>query len=136
MNRACMMFLRVAVLGGVLVCAALGMVWPAASWAEDLQQNAFIHFFVVPTQGEGVEAATEALKGELVDLAGGYTELGAASGGDRDADGSLHRSDHRAFLVAARKDLSMQLEALLAATFHKEKPFMLVWQGNCSLYRN
>ncbi|MCA1986511.1 MAG: hypothetical protein LDL27_08570 [Desulfovibrio sp.] len=108
------------------------------AWADAASHNAFIHFFVIPAQKEADEAAVEAPTLERVAMAGGYTALGQVSGGDRGPDGSpqgaISRSNHRPFLVAAREDLSVRLEALLTEKFQEKMPFVLVWQGNCSLF--
>lgn len=139
MNRASCLAVGAAWVGGVLLCAALCAGNPARAWADAASHNAFIHFFVIPAQGEVDEAAVEALTQDLVAMAGGYTELGQASGGDRGPEGApqgtVSRSNHRAFLVAAREDLSVRLEALLTEKFQDKTPFVLVWKGNCSLFR-
>ncbi|GAB7081609.1 hypothetical protein [Megalodesulfovibrio paquesii] len=109
--------------------------WESAL-AEPLQDNAYIHFFVVPTQGTQSAKALEAMREHLVALAGGFTELGTAPGGERQPDGQEGRQVNAAFLVAAPENLSRQIEAYVATHFKEERPFVLVWQGQCSLYRN
>ena len=108
---------------------------PAAAqdMAPDPQpgQTVLVHFLVVPgwIQGEkgggDVEAALDALKQRMVELAGGFTVLGATSGGS-DSSGEVRHADNYSFLVASDKDISAELQAAVREQFNDDA-FLLVW---------
>ena len=123
------------VLALVLLSAFLSL--PAfaqdAAMAPDPEpgQTVMVHFLVVQGWIEGekgggdVEAALSALKARMIELAGGYTELGATKGGS-DSSGSVHHEDNYSFLVAAKGDISAELHAAAMECFNDEG-FLLVW---------
>lgn len=94
-------------------------------------QPVHIHFFVVPTQAvDGVNhwEAMEKLKAKLVELAGGYTELGLSNGGSN-SSGSLEQEYNFSFMVSASRDITADLEAFIPRYFATARPFILHWTG-------
>lgn len=100
------------------------------------ESSVYIHFFVVPAAAEeGKDLTTELskLREQLVVWAGGYTELGASQGGSREPDGKVHSEDNLSFIVSAPTDITIELGKYISQHFATKRPFILVWQGKCSL---
>ncbi|TVM19461.1 hypothetical protein DPQ33_03635 [Oceanidesulfovibrio indonesiensis] len=122
-------------LAGVLTFFASGIA--CAQDASALDDNAYVHFFVVPTtaaKGNTFHEEIISLKKMLIDRAGGFTELGPSHGGHLRADGNINRQDNISFVVAADEDLRDELVPYIHEHFGQEKPFVLVMRGWCSLY--
>jgi len=99
------------------------------------QSSVHIHFFVVPSQpaaGVNYWDAMEALRAKLVELAGGYTELGPSNGGSEGSGGTINKEYNFSFLASAPRDITSDLEEFIPKYFDISLPFILHWTGDCS----
>ncbi|WP_319466136.1 hypothetical protein [uncultured Pseudodesulfovibrio sp.] len=98
--------------------------------AED-SKDTFIHFTVLPQKmpsGADSWPVVMEFKTKVMELAGGFTELGPSRGGSLHPD-SVHHEENLSFLIAADRDISADLKKLITSYFNKENAFILVWQG-------
>ena len=96
------------------------------------ESDVFIHFIVVsntPAEGMEISESLAFLKKKLVELAGGYTYLGATQGGWLPPGGKLDEESNHSFLVSAPKNVTAELEKSISSLFKMQKPFILVWRG-------
>jgi hypothetical protein len=130
--------------GAAALCCAVLLLFsafaasPAAAQSERAaEDNAYVHFFVVPaTAAEGRTFHEEiiGLKKMLLDRAGGYTELGPSHGGHLRDNGNIARQDNISFVVSSTEDLREELTAYIRSHFGEDQPYVLVMRGWCSLY--
>ena len=116
---SCRVFV-VAVLA-MLVCASL-------AWAQD-GSRVMVHFIVVPHEAAGGADGDQVLvdfKDHLLDLAGGYTELGDTTGGYLPPGGPAVKSPGVSFLVAAPQDISAEIKTWADARF-ASPAYVLAW---------
>jgi len=119
-------------LSALVVCAAVLLLAPQ-SRAMEKPGAVTVHFFLVPAvlpDGTDSAPALPALRLFLAKLAGGYTELGAGSGGYLDDKGELVKEDNIAFVVSAPKDVSKEIKAYLEENFPQDLHFILVWKAD------
>lgn len=96
---------------------------------------AHIHFLVVPTTPKAGQSFTQAMNGfraALLDLTGGYTELGHSRGASL-VHGNIKGQENYSFMVAAKADLTDALVVLISNHFQADNPFVLHWVGTWSL---
>ncbi len=128
MNRR----VRFVALSALFLCAALVLRAPGVCLAEENAAPVTVHFFLVPAvlpDGSDSSPGLPALRLFLAKLAGGYTELGAGSGGYLDEKGELVKEDNHAFLVSADKDLSKDIRSYLEKNFPQSMHYILVWKA-------
>lgn len=95
------------------------------------ESQVYIHFIVVPIPSQdGEKDEIEALRNKLIELAGGYTELGLVNGGSIEADGKPGTARNFAYMVSASRNLTADLEEYVPLHFPTSKPFVLVWTGS------
>ena len=90
-------------------------------------QPFFIHFVVLPAASDDDPRVLEFKKMALA-LAGGFTELGATSGGSMHKDG-VHQEDNLSFIVGAEKDITKDLKMLTKSLFGGKGAFIMSWPG-------
>lgn len=98
-------------------------------------QTAHIHFVVVapaPAQGMSPIEAMAGFRQGLLKLAGGYTEWGPTQGASKQT-GGVYRQNNFSYLVAADRDLTPELVALVKKYSKAEHPFVLHWTGTASI---
>ncbi|MCF8032900.1 MAG: hypothetical protein K9K66_07800 [Desulfarculaceae bacterium] len=98
-------------------------------------QTAHIHFVVVapkPAQGMSPIEAMAGFRAGLLKLAGGYTEWGPTQGASKHT-GGVYRQNNFSYLVAADRDLTKELVALIKKYSDAKKPFVLHWTGTASI---
>jgi hypothetical protein len=115
---------------------ALALALVLALAAPALAANpAHIHFLVTPpTPAPGLNPtqAVERFREGLLKLAGGYTEWGPTQGAARHG-GGIHRENNFSYLVAADRDLTPELAALVKKCFSAPHPFVLHWTGTANI---
>lgn len=122
-------------LAGLMTLFVAGLACAQEASAPD--DNAYVHFFVVPTTAPKDHTFHEeiiGLKKMLIDRAGGFTELGPSHGGHLREDGNIHRQDNISFVVASTVDMRDELVTYIREHFGQKEPFVLVMRGWCSLY--
>lgn len=113
-----------------LLAALLWLAWPSV---HALAGPVQVHLLVVSSHDRpavDLQRALIELRARLVEMAGGYTELGPGLGGSRESGGQpepIH-----SFLVAASRDLTPELTALAERILHEPRPFILVWPAQTS----
>ena len=110
----------------MLLALGLALAAPAAQAGP-----AHIHFLVVaPTPAPGMSPvqAMANFRQALLDLAGGYTEWGPSQGAVRQK-GGVHREGNFSYIVAATRDLTPELVALIKKYSDADQPFVLHWTG-------
>jgi len=121
--------LRKTALAALAAALILGLAAPA------LAGPAHIHFLVVspqPAPGMSNIQAMTGFRAGLVKLAGGFTEWGPTSGASRQNQEGM-RQNNLSFLVAADRDLTKELAALIKKFFQTDRPFVLHWTGSASI---
>lgn len=116
-----------------LVLLALALV--AALAAPALAQTAHIHFVVVapkPAPGMSPILAMAGFREGLLKLAKGYTEWGPTQGASQ-GTGGVYRQNNFSYLVAADRDLTPELVALIKEFSDAKAPFVLHWTGTASI---
>jgi len=104
----------------------------AGSFAQEEDGKAHVHFFVVPAKspdGSSTQAAVAKMKEYLLNLAGGYTDLGKSEGGWVDSQGMVFRRKNIAFVVSAPRDISVELKQYISENFGEISPYLLVWEA-------
>ncbi|KMY68587.1 hypothetical protein AAU61_02820 [Desulfocarbo indianensis] len=113
-----------------IIPALIAVLWVALVYTAHAETRVYVHFFVVPIPSQdGTKDEMAALRRKLIELAGGYTELGMAQGGSQEEDGSLETSYSMAFIVSASRNITADLEEYVPLHFPVQKPFILVWQA-------
>lgn len=100
-----------------------------------------VHLIVVTgtIEGRDVQAELMKLKNLFLEKAGGFTELGATTGGEvkglslgpqgvTKEGGVAQRGSNYTFLVSAQRDLAADFKAYITDRF-KHEPFILVWDA-------
>lgn len=129
----------------VLLALALLLVpAPPGSWtaavlapAVEAQDQApdrtlFVHFLVIPAafpDGRPTDPETAAFREYLLELCGGYTELGPSAGAWLDPSGRVHAEPGRAFLVSAATDRRADLSRAIRERFRQQEAYVLVWRA-------
>jgi hypothetical protein len=86
-----------------------------------------IHFVVV--SGDVSAEHMEALKGALLDLAGGYTQVPRTLGASKHDGVAKPEESNTSFLVGADRNIASELKEF-AKDKGMEAPFVLVWEGS------
>jgi hypothetical protein len=111
----------------LLLALALLLASPFTALAES---QAYIHYIVVPIPSQdGITDEIAAFRAKLIELAGGYTEMGLVNGGSIDGDGRIETARNFAYMVSASRNLTADLEEYVPQHFPTTKPFILVWTG-------
>ncbi len=111
----------------LLLALALCLVSPFTALAES---QVYIHYIVVPIPSQdGITDEIAAFRAKLIELAGGYTEMGLVNGGSLHDDGSIETARNFAYMVAASRNITADLEEYVPLHFPTSKPFVLVWTG-------
>jgi hypothetical protein len=111
----------------ILLALAIGMVAAPTALAES---QVYIHYVVVPIPSQdGITDEIAAFRAKLIELAGGYTEMGLVNGGSRTDDGRIETSRNFAYMVSASRNITADLEEYVPKHFPTSKPFVLVWTG-------
>jgi len=84
---------------------------------------------VLFSDGTSTEDTVSGLKEYLLELAGGYSELGTSEGGWLDSQGSAETEGIVSFIVSAPTDISAELKGYLSDNFNQQYPYVLVWTG-------
>ncbi|MFH2126842.1 MAG: hypothetical protein ABIK12_10015, partial [Pseudomonadota bacterium] len=109
----------------LLLAVALCLAGPLTALAES---QVFIHYIVVPIPSQdGTTDEIAAFRAKLIELAGGYTEMGLVNGGSRHDDGQIETARNFAYLVSASRNITADLEEYVPRHFPTSKPFVLVW---------
>ena len=115
------------VLLSLLLILCLCFASAPAAWAES---QVYIHYIVVPIPSQdGISDEIAGFRAKLIELAGGYTEMGLVNGGSQQDDGSIETARNFAYIVSASRNLTADLEEYVPQHFPTSKPFVLVWQG-------
>lgn len=110
----------------VAVCALCLAAVPSAHAEKAMT----VHFVVIKDNVPGVDYAKEvpALKDALCRMAGGYTALGATSGGSLHEGLPEHTQSNHSYLVAAPENIAGQIAEYVEKHFG-DLPFILAWPG-------
>ncbi len=122
--------MRKTALAALAIALVLGLAAPVPA-----AETAHIHFLVVapqPAQGMAPLQAMTGFRAGLVKLAGGFTEWGPTSGASRQNKEGM-RQNNFSFIVAADRDLTRELAALIKKFFPASQPFVLHWTGTASI---
>lgn len=90
-----------------------------------------VHFVVVPAtleNGLSSGGAVTLFKKQVLELAGGFTELGATRGGSLENDGVKQR-ENLSFIIGADRDISKELKKMSITFFGGDGAFILAWPG-------
>lgn len=102
----------------------------ASAFTARAETKVYIHYIVVPIPSQdGLNDEIAAFRAKLIELAGGYTEMGLVNGGSRNDDGSIESARNFAYMVSASRNITADLEEYVPKHFPTSKPFVLVWQG-------
>jgi len=108
------------------IAICLASVLPAMA-----ESQVYIHYIVVPIPSQdGITDEIAAFRAKLIELAGGYTEMGLVNGGSVVADGKVETSRNFAYMVSASRNITADLEEYVPQHFPTSKPFVLVWTGS------
>lgn len=108
------------------------MAFAAGAALAEEKKSAFVHFVVVPKAlpgGGTYESVCEAFQAEMMQLAGGYTELGDVRGGSTKYERVVPK-DNVAYIISSDQDISLQIKEAVVRTFGLKKVFILVWPGS------
>jgi hypothetical protein len=95
------------------------------------ESQVYIHYIVVPIPSQdGLTDEIDAFRAKLIELAGGYTEMGLVNGGSVEADGKVGTARNFAYMVSASRNITAELEEYVPLHFPTSKPFVLVWTGS------
>lgn len=114
-----------------ILCVALivGIGVNHACAAE--QKLSIAHFVVVPqTLANGSDSGPVVLefKKAVIELAGGFTELGLSRGGST-SDGVVKHEQNISFIIRADRDISLELQELTDRLFDGKGTFIMSWPG-------
>ncbi len=106
------------------------MICLAGALTALAESQVYIHYIVVPIPSQGGDTdEIAAFRQKLLELAGGYTEMGMVNGGSIDADGKVETARNFAYMVSASRNLTADLEEYVPLHFPTSKPYVLVWPG-------
>lgn len=115
----------------LFLCLALVLGFAASEAQAAEQKAAVVHFVVVPqTLASGYDSAPVVLefKKAVIELAGGFTELGPSRGGSV-GDGMVKHEQNISFVIGADRDISMELQELADRLFDGKGVFIMSWPG-------
>ncbi|RJP30688.1 MAG: hypothetical protein C4527_09155 [Candidatus Omnitrophota bacterium] len=120
--------------GFVVFCVSiLTMVFFSQSLRSQTQgDKQYMHFFVAPTvftDGTTTAAAIVELKRFLVNLAGGYSELGVSEGGWLSPANDVETEMNIKFFVSATRDVSADIRQYLKDHLQQQYPYVIVWEA-------
>lgn len=106
------------------------MAFAVASPAADAKPF-YVHLVVVPAaleNGLSSQPVLPKFKEQVIQLAGGFTEIGATRGGSM-GNGGVKDQENFSFIIGADTDISIKLKKMTKALFGGDGAFILAWPG-------
>lgn len=109
-----------------ILCLIVCVVLHAGNASAADQEPFVVHFVVISTTED--DPRLREFKKVAITMAGGYTELGATSGGSMDG-GAVKQRDNVSFIIGSKNDISKELKLLTKSLFGGDGAFVLSWPG-------
>lgn len=110
----------------------MGLGWSLVGGTQSATGTTHFYFFTVPSllsDGSSAEKEILALKGFLIDTAGGYSGLGETEGGWKSPEGEIETEVNQAFFVSCPKDISNEIYQFIQNHFGQSNPYVISWEA-------
>lgn len=115
-----------------LVTAAIFCLISSCGNPDARHSRIYVHFLVAPaaySDGSSADKAVSELKGYLLTLAGGYTELGNSRGCWINPKGTVEKESNISFMISAQRNMSAELKGYISKNFRQQYPYVIVWKA-------